>query len=116
MSHDGIHRDVLEPVSVKQSPGAFDNPASNPLAMTGWIWHYRSLIILWIISFSYGSIDLMPGLTTRRQAVLILCGALLLPAQTENLGASIEQDGDFKVSPARLYDALHDCHQFSAFT
>ena len=58
----------------------------------------------------------MQGLTTRRQAVLILGGATSLQAQTEKPGASIHQEVDFKVSPARLYDALLDSKQFSAFT
>jgi len=60
----------------------------------------------------------MQTTATRRQAILILGGAaaLSIQAQTEKAGTRIHQEVDFEVVPARIYEALLDAKQFSAFT
>lgn len=43
-------------------------------------------------------------------------GAASAQAQTQKTGSAIHQEIDFKTTPARLYEALLDAKQFSAFT
>jgi activator of HSP90 ATPase len=56
--------------------------------------------------------------TTRREMVMILGGATAVTAraQPDKPSTHIHQEVDFKASPARIYEALLDGKQFSAFT
>src|SRR5258706_1632124 len=60
----------------------------------------------------------MQATATRRRAILLLGGAAVasLQAQTGKPGTRIDQEVDFQLAPARIYDALLDAKQFSAFT
>jgi len=60
----------------------------------------------------------MVELSPLRQAILILGGAAAasIQAQTGKPGTRIHQEVDFQVAPARIYEALLDAKQFSAFT
>jgi activator of HSP90 ATPase len=55
---------------------------------------------------------------TRRGLGLILGGLGFVPAraQTRKAGTAIHQEVDFKAAPQRIYEALLDAKQFSAFT
>jgi activator of HSP90 ATPase len=55
---------------------------------------------------------------SRRQIRLILggLGAVSAPAPAQKPGTTIHQEVDFKTAPARIYEALLDAKQFSAFT
>jgi activator of HSP90 ATPase len=55
---------------------------------------------------------------SRRQVTLILGGlcAASAQAQTQKPSTAIHQEVDFKTTPARIYEALLDAKQFSAFT
>ena len=55
---------------------------------------------------------------TRRQAILILGSTVAgsRQAQTGKPGTKIHQEVDFGVAPARIYEALLDPKQFSAFS
>ena len=55
---------------------------------------------------------------SRRQLSLILGGlcASSAHAQSQKPRTSIHQEVDFKTTPARIYEALLDAKQFSAFT
>jgi len=55
---------------------------------------------------------------TRRQMSWIAgeAGVASACAQTNKPGTAIHQEVDFKVTPARMYEALLDAKQFSAFT
>ena len=55
---------------------------------------------------------------TRRQIGLFLGGlaAASAQAQTQKHGTTIHQEVDFQAPPARIYQALLDAKQFSAFT
>jgi activator of HSP90 ATPase len=54
----------------------------------------------------------------RRRAILLLGCATVVStkAQTEKSATKIHQEVDFQVAPARIYRALLDAKQFSAFT
>ncbi len=58
----------------------------------------------------------MQATATRRHAVLVLGGAAVAAAQTGKPGTTIHQEVDFRVAPERIYAALLDAKQFSAFT
>jgi len=61
----------------------------------------------------------MQATQTRRHAVLILgaaAAAASIQAQTTKPGTTIHQEVDYKVNPARIYEALLDAKRFSAFT
>src|SRR5260370_17060228 len=58
---------------------------------------------------------LMPA---RRNMILLIGGpaAVFMRAQTAKGRTAIHQEADYKASPARVYEALLDPKQFSAFT
>ena len=60
----------------------------------------------------------MKATATRRQAILLFGGAAgaASQAQTGKPGTRIHQEVDFPAAPARIYEALLDAKQFSAFT
>jgi activator of HSP90 ATPase len=55
---------------------------------------------------------------TRRRVSLMLGGWLAVPAsaQSTQTGLTIHQEVDFQTTPGRIYQALLDAKQFSAFT
>ena len=60
----------------------------------------------------------MPATQTRRHAILIACGVTVarIQAQPGKRETRIHQEVDFRVAPARIYEALLDSKQFSAFS
>ncbi len=58
----------------------------------------------------------MQASTTRRRAILLAASGALAAAQTGKPGTSIHQEVDFRAAPERIYAALLDSKQFSAFT
>jgi activator of HSP90 ATPase len=58
----------------------------------------------------------MQGSSTRRGAILLLASAAIAGAQTGKPGTTIHQEVDFRATPERIYAALLDAKQFSAFT
>jgi activator of HSP90 ATPase len=60
----------------------------------------------------------MQLMSTRRNIILLLGGspAVFMRAQTAKGRTAIHQEVDYKASPARVYEALLDPKQFSAFT
>jgi activator of HSP90 ATPase len=60
----------------------------------------------------------MQATASRRKAILLLAGAAVTStqAQTGKPGTRIHQEVDFQAAPARVYEALLDAKQFSAFT
>jgi activator of HSP90 ATPase len=64
------------------------------------------------------SVQFMLATVTRRQAILLLGGAAVvsIQAQTGKPATAIHQEVDFQVPPERIYKALLDAQQFSAFT
>lgn len=53
---------------------------------------------------------------TRRQLSLIVGGVVSAHAETKKPSTTIHQEVDFKATPSRIYEALLDAKQFSAFT
>jgi len=71
-----------------------------------------------ILTRRHASMQFMQANATRRRAILILgsAAAASIQAQTAKPGTAIHQEVDFSVGPARIYEALLDAKQFSAFT